>query len=77
MTRFKICGLREARHAVTAAESGASFLGFVFVQGVRRQLTEKQGKDIIAGYRKLSGEHGPALVGLLPIRLLKKSIVSC
>lgn len=71
MTRFKICGLRDPRHAAAAAESGASFLGFVFVHGVRRQLTEQQAAAIIAEYRRLRGRlkvgavrEPPLLVGL-------------
>ena len=64
MTSFKICGLREAGHAVTAAEAGADFLGFVFVHGVRRQISEEQATEIIQEYRALKGLGGPPLVGL-------------
>ena len=64
MTRFKICGLREAEHAVAAADAGADFLGFNFVPGVRRQLTVERAKEIIAEYRSVKGRGGPRLVGL-------------
>ncbi len=64
MTRLKICGLREVEHALVVAEAGAEFLGFVFVEGVRRQLTPERGAEIIAGYRKKQGLGGPKLVGL-------------
>ena len=64
MTKFKICGLREAEHAVAAAEAGASFLGFVFVPGVRRQLTVEKAKAVIEEYRRRRGGDGPRLVGL-------------
>ena len=64
MTLFKICGFRDPDSAVVAAESGASFLGFVFVEGVRRQLLPEQGAEIISEYRKVAGSDGPKLVGL-------------
>lgn len=80
MTRFKICGLRDPRHAVVAAKSGASFLGFVFVHGVRRQLTEQQAGDIIAEYRRLRGQGGPRLVGLFadqPLDEVNRIVKTC
>jgi phosphoribosylanthranilate isomerase len=64
VAKLKICGLREPGHALVAAESGADFLGFVFVEGVRRQLTPERGAEIIAQYRCEQGPGGPALVGL-------------
>ena len=63
-TRVKICGLRTAEHALAAAEAGADLLGFVFVEGVRRQLQPRQGWDVVSGYRAAHGPGGPALVGL-------------
>ena len=51
MTKFKICGLRDLDNALAAAESGASFLGFVFVEGVRRQLAPELGARLIAQVR--------------------------
>ncbi len=64
MTRFKICGLRSLDHALVAADAGADFLGFVFVHGVRRQLSEEHAAAIIAEFRRLRGHDGPWLVGL-------------
>ena len=64
MTGFKICGLREAGHAVAAADAGADYLGFVFVPGVRRQLSGEQAEAVIQEYRRLRGSGGPKLVGL-------------
>ena len=72
MTRFKICGLREASHAVVAAESGADFLGWNFVHGVRRQISEERGKAAISEYRKLRGEGGPKQVGLFANKPLEE-----
>ena len=51
MTSFKICGIRDPDSAIVAAESGASMLGFVFVEGVRRQLTPERAAEIIAEFR--------------------------
>ena len=64
MTLFKICGLRDVDSAVIARECAASFLGFVFVPGVRRELSVKQVAKIISEYRLLCGSGGPLLVGL-------------
>ena len=64
MTAFKICGLRDAQNAVVAAQAGASYLGFAFVHGVRRQLTPDQASELIDRYRNEQGDGGPALVGL-------------
>ena len=64
MTKIKICGLREAWHAVTAAEVGADFLGFNFVEGVRRQISLDDALEILEEYRALEGTDGPKLVGL-------------
>ena len=64
MTLFKICGLRDPDSALVAAESGASFLGFAFVEGVRRQLLPERGAEVISEYRKIAGSDGPKLIGL-------------
>ena len=64
MTRVKICGLRDARSAAAAADAGADYLGFVFVEGVRRQLTPERGAGVIADYRRARAGPGPGLVGL-------------
>ena len=64
MTKLKICGLRESEHAVVAADAGADYLGFVFVPGVRRQITVEQARAIIKEYRRERGDGGPRLVGL-------------
>jgi phosphoribosylanthranilate isomerase len=80
MTRFKICGLRESAHAVVAAESGADFLGFNFVPGVRRQVAVDEARRIIGEYRHVRGEGGPGLVGLFadqPIDEVNRIVGSC
>ena len=80
MTGFKICGLREAGHAVAAADAGADYLGFVFVPGVRRQLSIEQAEAVIKEYRRLRGSGGPKLVGIFanqPIEDVNAIVSQC
>ena len=64
MTRFKICGLRDAGAALAAAEAGADFLGLNFVPGVRRRITLDQGRSIVRSVAEELGDDAPGLVGL-------------
>ena len=59
-TIFKICGIRDAAAATVAAESGADFLGFVFVEGVRRQLSPERGAEAIAEFRSALAPDSPS-----------------
>jgi len=80
LTRFKICGLRDAANAVVAAESGADFLGFVFVPGARRRLDMDDAQEILRDYRQSFGERGPRLVGLFanqPLEDVNRIIQHC
>jgi phosphoribosylanthranilate isomerase len=43
--------MRDSDNALVAATAGADFLGFVFVEGVRRQLLPPQGRAIIERFR--------------------------
>ena len=61
---FKICGLRSLEHALAAADAGASLLGFVFVPGVRRQVSVERARDVIRRTRELCGADCPRIVGL-------------
>jgi phosphoribosylanthranilate isomerase len=67
-TKIKICGLRSAEAALVAANAGANYLGFNFVEGVRRQLQPDEGTQIIAEYRARLSESNntnqPGLIGL-------------
>ena len=63
MTKFKICGLRDADNALAAANAGAAFLGLNFVPGVRRRITTEQAGVIVARLRS-ELERVPTLVGL-------------
>lgn len=64
MTKVKICGLKKIEHAIIAAESGADFLGFVFVEGVRRAISPKLATEIIIEFRKIHKRASPKLIGL-------------
>lgn len=46
MTKIKICGLQTIEHALTAVESGADYIGFVFARS-KRQVNPDQAKLII------------------------------
>jgi hypothetical protein len=67
-TKIKICGLRSAEAALVAATAGANYLGFNFVEGVRRQLQPDEGTQIIAEYRARLSESNnanrPGIIGL-------------
>ena len=80
MTKFKICGLRDAGNALAAAESGADFLGFALIPGVRRQLTLEQARAVIDEYRASFGNGGPKLVGLFldqPVEFVNRAVREC
>ena len=80
MTKLKICGLRDAGHALVAADAGADFLGFNFVPGVRRQLSVGQARDVIRKYREDREGDGPRLVGLFanqPLADVNRIVDSC
>lgn len=62
MTLVKICGIQEEDHAMVAAESGASLIGFVFVP-VRREIEPETAGKIIKSVRERY-MHPPAAVGL-------------
>ncbi|MFH0847684.1 MAG: phosphoribosylanthranilate isomerase [Chloroflexota bacterium] len=61
MTKVKICGVREVTHALSAAEAGADFVGFILAPG-RRQVSPEMAKEIVAALKGL--EHPPLTVGV-------------
>lgn len=64
-TRIKICGLRSTEAALAASNAGADYLGFNFVEGVRRQIQPDEGARIIAEYLdQRNSSYKPGLVGL-------------
>ena len=80
MTLFKICGLRELDHALTAADSGASFISFNFVPGVRRQVSREHAQKVIEDFRKLRERDAPRVVGLFanqPVEDVNTTVRSC
>ena len=63
--QIKICGLRDANAAIVAADAGADFLGFNFVEGVRRQIQLADAEQILTDYREgKQASSKPGLVGL-------------
>lgn len=70
--KVKICGFRDGESALEAARCGADFLGFVLVEGVRRQLTPFGAQEVVRNYRIRARDHrvtrarfkGPKIVGL-------------
>ncbi|MEE2884254.1 MAG: phosphoribosylanthranilate isomerase [Chloroflexota bacterium] len=72
MTEFKICGIAKTEHAIAARTYGACWIGFVFVPGVRREISVEKVKDIIAQYRDLTGPGGPGIVGLFANQTLRE-----
>ena len=80
MTLFKICGLRELDHALTAADSGASFISFNFVPGVRRQVSRGHAQKVIEDFRRLRDRDAPRVVGLFanqPVEDVNSTAHSC
>lgn len=80
MTKFKICGLRDVYHAIVAADSGADFLGFNLVEGVRRQLQLDEAEKLIKDYRSREKDGEPAIVGLFanqPAEFVNSAIKRC
>ena len=53
MTRVKICGIRQLDHALVAAESGADYIGFVFVPGRRRRMEVEAAREIVSMIKAL------------------------
>jgi len=63
--QIKICGIRSAEAAIAASDTGANYLGFNFVEGVRRQIQPEDGMRIIADYKSgRKSQNRPNLVGL-------------
>lgn len=63
MTRVKICGLREAEHALAAVSAGADLLGFVFAPA-RRQVSPETVTQIARAVRAAPGGRDVRLAGV-------------
>ena len=80
MTKFKICGLRDADNALVAANAGADFLGLNFVPGVRRQITLERAQSIVECLQAALEDRVPTLVGLFanqPVDEVNRIVEQC
>ncbi len=64
MTRIKICGITRADDALCAAELGADYLGFIFVESSPRFISPERVAEIAAAVRERMGEQTPKMVGV-------------
>ena len=78
-TRIKICGIREAADALTAADAGADFIGLGFVPGARRTLDQDRASTIVSALAE-EAESRPKVVGLFadqPMAEVVRVVGSC
>ena len=52
--KVKICGISDLRSAQTSVKAGADFAGFIFIDGVRRQISLDSARDVIRELRPAS-----------------------
>ena len=71
MPMIKICGVRKAQDALVAAESGADFIGLVFVPNRRRSLDLESAAHIVEEL-KVSFPLRPEIVGLFADQSLEQ-----
>ena len=71
MPMIKICGVRKAQDALVAAESGADFIGLVFVPNRRRSLDLESAAHIVEEL-KVSFPIRPEIVGLFADQSLEQ-----
>jgi phosphoribosylanthranilate isomerase len=71
MTRVKICGVQELDHALVAAQTGADYIGLVFVPGRRRRVDVDKAKAIVSGLKGHS-DNVPKVVGLFADQSLEE-----
>jgi phosphoribosylanthranilate isomerase len=64
MTLIKICGIREAEHALVAIEAGADMLGLVFYPPSPRYVTIEQARAVRDAVREVDQGRRVRLVGL-------------
>jgi phosphoribosylanthranilate isomerase len=64
MTLVKICGIREAEHALVAIEAGADMLGLVFYPPSPRYVTVERARAVHDAVREVDPERRVRLVGL-------------
>ncbi len=71
MPMIKICGVGKAQDALVAAESGADFIGLVFVPNRRRSLDLESAAHIVEEL-KISFSIRPEIVGLFADQSLEQ-----
>lgn len=66
MTHIKICGVQDAKHAISAAEEGADSVGLNFVPSSKRELTIKRAEILLGQFRRYApmSHRIPEVVGL-------------
>ncbi|HEX9984735.1 MAG TPA: phosphoribosylanthranilate isomerase [Thermoanaerobaculia bacterium] len=64
MTKIKICGLTREEDALLAADLGADFLGFIFVQESPRYVEAEHVRSIADRVREQRGDGAPRMVGV-------------
>lgn len=64
MTRVKVCGITRADDALTAAELGADYLGFIFVPESPRYVTPLECTRIVAAMNAADLKQRPSIVGV-------------
>jgi phosphoribosylanthranilate isomerase len=64
MTRIKICGITREDDALRAAELGADYLGFIFVESSPRFVSPERVAEIAAAVRARMVEQMPKIVGV-------------
>lgn len=64
MTLVKICGIREAEHALIAIEAGADMLGLVFYPPSSRFVTIEQARAVCDAVRSIDPDGRVRLAGL-------------
>jgi len=60
---IKICGVRSPEIARVVAENGADLMGLIFAPA-RRQVTEEQAREIVAGFEPTLSRRLPMVVGV-------------
>ncbi len=79
MIRVKICGIGNPADACVAADSGADFIGMVFVPERHRRITPDGAKEIVEAVRALDGPT-PRMVGLFadqPLEEVNEVVAYC